>query len=127
MNNVERYVLPAEKLGQALEALLELPAEIIAPVQAARGDVHFEPVESVAQIQTDFRNTLVSPIEYLLPSQEVMFEYRLGLQGQPEFTAPAAPADRIVFGLRPCDVGNSPYYRGKGQSGDLGGHWPRLL
>ncbi len=109
MNNVERYVLPAERLKQALEALLELPDQLIAPVRAARGDVHFESVESVDQIQTDFGNTLVSPIEYLLPSQEVMFEYRRGPEGQPEFTAPASPPDRIIFGIRPCDVAAIEY------------------
>ncbi len=109
MNNGERYVLPAGRLKQALEALLELPEQIIAPVQAPRGDVHFESVQSVDQIQIDYGNTLVSPIEYLLPSQEVMFKYRRNPESKPEFTPPAPPPDRIIFGIRPCDVAAIEY------------------
>ncbi len=109
MNNTQRYALPAERLPEAVRRLFDLSEQVIAPAGAPRGDIFYQPVDSADEIQLDFGIALVSPVQYLLPAAEVLFEYRQNGDGSPQFSAPATPPERIIFGIRPCDIAAIQY------------------
>lgn len=109
MNDIDRYSLSADRLPEAIQRLFQLPDQIIAPTRAPRGDVFYQPVTSASEVELEFGNSLVSPVEYLLPSGEILFEYRRSPEGPPEIIPPEAPPQRIIFGVRPCDAAAIQY------------------
>ncbi len=104
MDEPKGYILRTEDLRTAVEKLFALGDELIAPTATKQGDVFFEAVQSVDEIDFGFGNALVSPVQYLMPAKEVLFEYQLRPVQPPEITPPELPPERILFGIRPCDI-----------------------
>ncbi len=109
MTDIQQHVLPREKLQEAIQRLFQLPDQVVAPTTAPRGDICFQPVSSAPEVELDFGNSLVSPVQYIVPSEEVIFEYHQREPGPPEIVAPPAPSLQIILGIRPCDVAAIQY------------------
>ncbi|MFN8177568.1 MAG: 4Fe-4S dicluster domain-containing protein [bacterium] len=98
--------------GQALDRVLDRLAresELIAPVEV-EDELLFLPVQGSAEICRDYVNSLVPPKEYFLPSPERLVSYRLE-NGTPtlENAGSRVPRDRVLFGIRSCDVAGVAY------------------
>ncbi len=106
---IRACTLAGEKLPEALAQLFALGDRVIAPTQAPKGDIFFCEVESPAEIELSYGNSLVSPTEHLSPPKELLFEYRLRDEGPPEIIPPPPPSPFILFGIRPCDVAAVQY------------------
>ena len=92
------YKFARDKLADVLSGLKEF--QVFAP--AAVGDVlRFKEVEDPASVSLDYSNSTVPPKELMFPQTETLFKYRLG-QNDIEPTVPEA--QRVVFGIRPCDA-----------------------
>ncbi|MFO7948036.1 MAG: 4Fe-4S dicluster domain-containing protein [Armatimonadota bacterium] len=104
MEEIEVYKISADALQTAVSRLIDSDRQVVAPVRAPKGDIFFQPVDSVGDIAFDYGNTQISPVEFLKPSKEIYFEYERGEEGKPKISPPPAPKPRILLGIRPCDV-----------------------
>ncbi|MGE5180306.1 MAG: 4Fe-4S dicluster domain-containing protein [Bacteroidota bacterium] len=91
-----------------LLARLAADLELIAPVEV-EGDVWFLPVRDAAAICLDYVNTLVPPKEHLLPTPERLVAYRVEKGAVTVEDEPAPPRERVIFGIRSCDVAGTSY------------------
>jgi ferredoxin len=83
--------------------------ELVAPVEV-EGELVFLPVADPAEICRHYVNSLVPPKEYLLPTPERLLAYRVE-SGRPTLEpegGEAAP-ERVIFGIRSCDVAGIAY------------------
>lgn len=87
---------------------LAADVELIAPV-SVDGEVWFLPVRDPAVICREYGNSLVPPKEHLLPTPERLASYTVR-EGAPTFDPdPAPPRERVLFGIRSCDVAGIAY------------------
>jgi NAD-dependent dihydropyrimidine dehydrogenase PreA subunit len=95
----------------ALDALLARFAgegSLVGPVEV-EGEIVFLPVSDPACLARDYVNSLVPPKEHLLPTPERLLGYRIE-EGRPTLLEePPRPPQRIVFGIRSCDVAGFAY------------------
>ena len=94
----------------ALLARLAQAGELIAPVMV-EGDLLYLPVGDAADVCHDYINSHLPPKEYLLPTPELLVAYRV-TDGAPELEPESerlAPAARVIFGIRSCDVAGAAY------------------
>lgn len=97
---------------EALDRLLARLArdlELIAPVEV-EGEVLFLPVSDPAEICRDYVNSHVPPREHFLPARDPLLAYRIE-DGVPALEAAeeVAPRERVLFGIRSCDVAGLDY------------------
>jgi len=95
------WELDKAKVPQWLEVLRK-DCELIAPVKNY-GEVLFMSSPEVSQVVLDYDNTLVPPKEFFLPPTETMFSFTESRAGF-HITLPEEAKNRIIFGVRPCDV-----------------------
>ena len=96
--------LTQENLLQLLGALASSGKYVYAPVRKGQ-KVFFAPVNDMQQIVFDYIQTTESPKEVLFPKTErlISFEYQ-GKEIAVTDHVAAAPAERVLFGSRPCDA-----------------------
>jgi len=85
-----------------LPSLLERLAEtrrLIAPVVDRTG-ARFAPIEDVASVRWDYRNTSLSAKGIVFPQTEPLLAFR---NGEAEERIPETPST-VLFGVRPCDA-----------------------
>uniref|UniRef100_A0A832I0C7 4Fe-4S ferredoxin-type domain-containing protein n=1 Tax=Eiseniibacteriota bacterium TaxID=2212470 RepID=A0A832I0C7_UNCEI len=97
---------------EALLARLARAGTLVAPVDVD-GEAVFRPVRDPARILHDLVNTLVPPRDLFLPSPETLLAYRIE-DGAPRVVdgghdAGGAAPERVVYGIRPCDVAGLAY------------------
>ncbi|MEA3399701.1 MAG: 4Fe-4S dicluster domain-containing protein [Armatimonadota bacterium] len=109
MDGERSYCLEPDGLQTFLDRVLPAAERFVAPVRGLYGDVVFAPVSASEQVTLDFGNPIISPVSYVFPSREALFEYAL-LEGQPpQLYVPDPPPSQLIFGIRPCDVAALEY------------------
>lgn len=87
------------------DSLLQAGKLVYAPVRKQSGKVFFKPVQSFAEVATDYIQTQFSAKEVVFPKVEELFTYRHNEEGGLDIQD---HLDRIpemvVWGLRPCDA-----------------------
>ena len=63
----------------------------------------FQPVKSTDDIIFDFANTALSPKEWFLPANDVLFSIDKN-KGASELQLPDSVQDTVIFAIRPCDA-----------------------
>ncbi len=96
------YSLPADKLEEAADRLLACADRVIGPVRTPPGDLFFDVVRSVNEIELQYGNSLLPPTTALFPMAEEIFSVVGGTP--PVIRAPRSDASCLLFGIRPCDV-----------------------
>jgi formate hydrogenlyase subunit 6/NADH:ubiquinone oxidoreductase subunit I len=93
-----------DNLLKLLSELAGSGKKIVAPVRKGQ-KVFFAPVTDMQQVVFDYIQTTESPKEVLFPKYEqlIAFEYQ-GKDIAVTDLAAAVPAERILFGSRPCDA-----------------------
>jgi NAD-dependent dihydropyrimidine dehydrogenase PreA subunit len=81
---------------------------LVAPVRV-EDVVWFLPVRDPAEIAHDYVNSLVPPKEHLLPTPERLTAYRLAAGVATVEDDAEAPRERVIFGIRSCDVAGIAY------------------
>jgi formate hydrogenlyase subunit 6/NADH:ubiquinone oxidoreductase subunit I len=101
---MSQYSITHEHVLNLLGALAGTGKKLLAPVRKGQ-KVFFAPVTDMQQIVFDYIQTTESPKEVLFPKAErlISFEYQ-GKEVKITDHAAAAPAERILFGSRPCDA-----------------------
>jgi NAD-dependent dihydropyrimidine dehydrogenase PreA subunit len=94
---------------ERLLARLAGELELVAPV-AVEDEVMFLPVRDPAEICRDYVNSPVPPKEHFLPTPERLLACRVeGGAPMIEEDDPGAPHERVIFGIRSCDVAGLAY------------------
>lgn len=87
------------------DELLKARKVVVAPVLKQSGKVFFKPVQSFAEVATDYIQTAFSAKEVVFPKVEELFTYQHNEEGGLDIKD---KLDRIpetvVWGLRPCDA-----------------------
>lgn len=91
-----------EKVNDLASALME-EGELFAPVAGDAG-VDFQKITNSGDVTLDFYNTLRSPKAVFFPQTDDMVRYRLTHDGVETEEVPLSFDQRIVLGVRPCDV-----------------------
>ena len=86
-------------LNPFLDRLIE-QGEVIGIKEKKKGQFVFDKLGSAAEFTTDYVGSLLPPHKYLMPQRETLV--RFGKDGTAE--AEVASEDRILFGVRPCDL-----------------------
>jgi len=88
-----------------LKSILDSGKEVFAPQRRA-DKIFFLPVSDVGSMVFDYIQTTVSPKELLFPKVEPMLSYQYddGKVSVRDFAQELKPADRVLFGSRPCDA-----------------------
>ncbi len=82
---------------------------LIAPKRAG-GEVFFAPIDNVEEICWDYVNSLISPKQFLLPEGETLLSYERTDEGEWVINTPNLDVpEKIVFGIRSCDVAGIAY------------------
>jgi hypothetical protein len=83
--------------------------ELVGPVEV-EGELLFLPVADPTRLAREYVNSLVPPRDLFLPTPERLAAYRVR-DGRPEVLpdGAAAPRERVVFGVRSCDVAGLAY------------------
>ena len=102
-----RWLAP-EALDPLLARIAD-EAELVGPVEI-EGEVVFVPVRGPQELCRDYVNSLVPPKEYLLPAAERLLAYAVA-GGEPTLEPPPATPERerVLFGVRACDVAGMAY------------------
>lgn len=105
---IARRWLTRESLDRLLERFARA-GTLVAPVDVD-GEAAFRPVRDPARILRDVVNTLIPPRDLFLPTPETLLAYRIE-GGVPRLAPEAADGtpERIVFGIRSCDVAGLAY------------------
>lgn len=100
-----------------IDSLIGKGFSVIAPVNTEKGP-NFLEVKRGRNVATDYINTVYPPKRFFLPDGETLFSY--DLKGNPKIREDVEKVDRVIFGIRPCDVhglldldlvlGKDPYY-----------------
>jgi len=101
--NAERYSMLASKLREAAARLIPTVDVFIAPVTDRHDETFFVPVTDADEIVEQWRNSLQSPVSYLYPPRETLFEFDL-TDAEPNLDFQLDERSRIIFGMRPCDT-----------------------
>lgn len=80
--------------------------EVHGPVVTDVGVTAFQPVTSLAELQLNYRRTLIPPKKYLLPPIEQILAYTPA-DGYHHTLAP--DSETVLFGLHPCDLAGIAY------------------
>ncbi len=96
------YSLPANRLEEVIDRLMACADEVIGPTRTPPGDVFFDVIGSVDDIELQYGNSLVPPTSVLLPMAEEMFRVLPG--DPPRIEQRGLEPSRLLFGVRPCDV-----------------------
>jgi ferredoxin len=91
-------IVSKEKIKDFLAGLIE-QGEFIAPTKKNQR-VEFAPVKEVGEIELNYYNSHKVPKELFFPQTEPLFQYNQ----QKEIKELLEISERIIFGLRPCDV-----------------------
>jgi hypothetical protein len=89
-----------EQLNQWLDALAQ-DASLIAPV-SIEGKLFYRPVSASDEIAWGFERTDMSPKTWMFPATESILNVQQGKATR--LHAPPAPANKVLFGVRPCDA-----------------------
>lgn len=99
------YGLKKESLPDFVAALARF-GEVHGPTVTDDGVPVFRAINTAAELQLDYRRTLLPPKKYLLPSTETLLAFSTG-KG---YRIPAVPDQTIIlFGLHPCDLAGIAY------------------
>lgn len=104
MGQVIEFTMSSDSLSEAVDRLPNLCEQLIAPVHTDRGDCLYLPVDSTADIAVHWGNSLVSPVVWVYPPKEVLFEFDLAGEAKPRLRYSLENSKRIIFGIRPCDT-----------------------
>ncbi|MBN1409776.1 MAG: 4Fe-4S dicluster domain-containing protein [Spirochaetales bacterium] len=97
---MDDYRISGKKLKDLME-VLSREADLYAPVK--KNDVAlFKRIDSVSDINLDYRNTDVPSKNIVFPQTETIFSYTLDKDQKIE--PPPVYRESIVFGIRPCDA-----------------------
>jgi sulfhydrogenase subunit beta (sulfur reductase) len=101
---MSQYSITHENTLNLLGALAGTGKKLLAPVRKGQ-KIFFAPTTNVQQIVFDYIQTTESPKAILFPKTErlISFEYQ-GKEVKIADHAATAPAERILFGSRPCDA-----------------------
>jgi sulfhydrogenase subunit beta (sulfur reductase) len=91
-----------EKTAELVSALME-KGEVFAPVADAAG-LNFQKIQDPGDVTLDFYNTLQSPKSVFFPQTDDMVRYRIAKGGPETVEVPLDFEQRIILGVRPCDV-----------------------
>lgn len=94
---MERVLLKRNKIGKFINSLSK-SYEVIAPVKK-RGIHVFDSINGFEDICLDYQNTIYPPKKYFLPDEEEIFGF-----DDNKIRTSFNKKDRIIFGLRLCDV-----------------------
>ncbi|MFH1006029.1 MAG: 4Fe-4S dicluster domain-containing protein [Candidatus Latescibacterota bacterium] len=86
-------------LNSFLDRLIEA-GEVVGVKERRAGEYVFDKLDSAAEFATDYVGSLLPPHKYLMPGRETLV--RFGMDGAAQ--AQVESEDRIVFGVRPCDL-----------------------
>jgi sulfhydrogenase subunit beta (sulfur reductase) len=105
MNNresaVKRKIIKRDDLRKWLEEI-EANYDLYAPVPSTV--VNFGKIEQVDQVCFDFKNTVLSTKALFFPQSEELFSYAKESEGIRIKTTEDLKKERVLFGIRPCDV-----------------------
>ena len=102
-------VLPAEKIRQFIELLMDATDHFIAPTSSLHADLVFAEVEDADEVELEYENALISPACFVLPQREAVFTYAMAEGKPPEVRSTVDVESHIIFGVRPCDVAAIEY------------------
>ena len=93
-------VIEASELPSIIEGFME-SYEVVAPVK--RGDRFvFDSVSSADEVELDYTTTVSSPKKYLLPPEEVLFNF--DVEGNDVEDSFIEIKPRVIFGVHACDI-----------------------
>ncbi len=79
--------------------------ELIGPRREGLSNWNYGPLADGEELLPEgYRPSVVPPGRLMAPDQEVLFEFRRDAEGGIEFVPAAAKGERILFGVRPCDL-----------------------
>lgn len=93
-------VIEASELPALVEGFMK-SYEVVAPVMRG-GSCTFDSVTSADEIVLDYTTTISSPKKYLLPPEEVLFEFDVEGNDVKDYVADIKP--RVIFGAHSCDI-----------------------
>jgi len=113
------YFLKRDELESFFDTLTK-KFEVIAPVKR-RGIHDFYTVNSLDEVDLNFKNTTYPPKRYFLPNSEILFKFH-----EDRIRTVIDSKKRLIFGIRPCDINallvldrifldeiKDPYYRAR--------------
>jgi sulfhydrogenase subunit beta (sulfur reductase) len=104
MSTVKYFTISSRQLPQLLPPARALADSLIAPIRTLRGDILFSPTDGDKEVLWHYGNSLLTPVAYLYPPKEVLFEFELQEGQAPRLRYALDDQKRIIFGIRPCDT-----------------------
>ncbi len=96
-------VLPQGKLKDFLKDTMD-KYSLVAPVRED-GVVVLKPTADPEAVVTDYLNTVTSPKDFFFPQTERMFRFQK-TEGKIRVEETTWQGKRVIFGVRPCDLGS---------------------
>lgn len=93
-------VIDEAELPLLIRAFME-SYEVVAPVKSGRS-YQFAAIDSPDEVELNYDSTVISPKKFLLPQQEILFEFDAESNTATDYTMEITP--RVIFGAHACDI-----------------------
>ena len=107
---MELKLISTSDIAVFVDGLLKAGKVVVAPVLKQSGKVFFKPIQSFAEVATDYIQTAFSAKEVVFPKVEELFTYQHNEDGSLDIKDQLdSIPETVVWGLRPCDAAGFDY------------------
>ena len=96
------YTISHKNLLGWLEGLLK-KYNVFGPVKKRRGQVVFEQVNNISDLDLEYCSTMLAPRKYIYPSRQMLFDIDRKT-GKIRDIVPELTKKRLIFAIHPCDI-----------------------